>query len=64
MGHCRSCTAHRVIGYTKVVDSLENLANGAVMLNHAVGIFSPRVEAWLIAVLGPHMRAKVHAGRI
>jgi hypothetical protein len=53
-----------VVGDAKVVHRLEDRADDGIVLDHAVGIFGPRIEARLVAMLGPHVRSEMHAGGV
>ena len=53
-----------VVGDAEVVELLEQLADVAVVLDHAVGVFGPGGQPRLVAMLGAHMSAQVHAGAV
>src|SRR4029077_5172346 len=50
-----------VVSDASVIQSLEDLADLGVVLNHAVVVLSARGEAGLVAMLGFHVREGVHA---
>ena len=52
----------RVVRDAEVVERLEQLADVAIVLDHAIGIFGPGGQPWLVAMLRPHVRARVHPG--
>ena len=53
-----------VVGDAEIVERLEQLADVAVVLDHAVGVFGPGGQPRLVAMLGPHVRAQVHPGAV
>ena len=52
----------RVVGDPEIVELLEQRPDCRVVLDHAVRIFGAGGEARLVAMLGPHMGAQMHAG--
>ena len=54
----------RIVGDAEIVERLEQLADVPVVLDHAVGILGPRGQPRLVAMLGPHVRARVHPRRV
>jgi hypothetical protein len=54
----------RIVGDAEIVERLEQLADVAVVLDHAIGLFGPRGQPRLVAMLGVHVCARVHPGRV
>src|SRR5262249_42769383 len=54
----------RVVGHPEVIYRIKKLADCRVMFDHAIGIFGPRIEPWLVPMFSADMGAEVHAGRV